>query len=232
MNNWLNIIQHKLFPPSCILCDNPGVDFKDICPGCIADLTLNSRCCPCCAQPMEAGLNPALICGQCLKKPPPYHQVVAPFLYQHSLKWLITGLKFHRQYKNARLLGQLLSEQLQPLSDRPDYIAPVPLHPKRLRQRGFNQSAEIATVIARQLNIPLNPDSCQRIKFSAPQSGLNANARRKNLRNAFKAAPLSNHPYIAIVDDVMTTGATVSELAGTLKKAGARRVDVWVCARA
>ncbi len=231
MNNWTNIIQYKLFPPSCILCDAHGLDYKDICSGCHADLPANTLHCPCCAQPLETAPGDGLACGQCLKKPPPYSQVIAPFLYQHSLKWLITGLKFHRQYKNARLLGQLFSDRLQKLSTYPDYIIPVPLHPKRLRQRGFNQSEEIASIIAKQLRIPLRLDLCQRIKLSPPQSGLHAKERQKNIRNAFKAKPLPGH-HVVIFDDVMTTGATVSELSKTLKKAGATRVDVWVCARA
>ncbi len=232
MNNWFNIIQHKLFPPICILCDGAGFDFKDICPGCYAELRLNSHCCPQCAQPVATKLSSGLVCGHCLKKPPPYHRVIAPFLYQHSVQWLITGLKFHRQYKNARLLAQLFLDRFSGFTPLPDCLVPMPLHPKRLRQRGFNQTEEIASIIAKQLRIPLRPDLCRRVKFSAPQSELDARARQQNIRNAFEALPLSDHPHIALFDDVMTTGATVSELSKTFKKAGARQVDVWVCARA
>lgn len=204
----------------------------DLCLGCYEDLPVNTSCCPRCAQALETPLAPGLQCGQCLKRRPAYDQVTAPFLYQHTIKWLITGLKFHQQHKNARLLAQLLLDKHPGFTEPPDFIVPVPLHSKRLRQRGFNQAEEIAAILARQLEIPLRLDLCQRVKLSAPQSGLDAKARQKNIRNAFKAEALPGRPHLLVIDDVMTTGATVSECAKTLKKAGARRVDVWVCARA
>jgi ComF family protein len=181
---------------------------------------------------MEIEISAELVCGQCLMKPPPYQQAIAPFRYQHTISWLITGLKFHHQFKNARLLAQLLVDQLPGNTAYPDFIVPVPLHVKRLRQRGFNQTEEIASIIAAQLKIPLRLDLCQRVKFSPPQSELTAKARYKNIRNAFKAKSLADNPHIAIFDDVMTTGATVTELSKTLKKAGAKQIDIWVCARA
>jgi ComF family protein len=145
---------------------------------------------------------------------------------------LIHTLKFHNSYKNSRLLGRLISDSLKDKEELPELIIPVPLHPIRYQQRGFNQSLEIARTVSRQLNIPLDYSSCQRKKYTLQQSALPAKQRRKNIRNAFTTSRPINAEHIVILDDVMTTGATVNELARTLKKAGVSRVDVWVCARA
>jgi len=232
VNNWLKFIQHKLFPPTCIVCDQAGFGYKDICAACYADLMLNTYHCRLCATPLISKTDHMQLCGQCLKKPPRYQQVSAPFLYQHSIRWLITGLKFHRQVKNARLLGQLFVDHLPSEHPSPDFIVPVPLHPKRYRQRGFNQSQEIATTVARQLEIPLRPNLCQRIKYTPPQSLLHAKQRHKNIRHAFNVSAFPQGSNIVIFDDVMTTGATASELVKVLKQAGAGQVWIWVCARA
>ncbi len=232
VNNWLKFIQYKLFPPTCIVCDQAGFENKDICTACYADLMLNTCHCRLCAMPLTAKTDHMQLCGQCLKKTPRYQQVSAPFLYQHSIRWLITGLKFHRQVKNARLLGQLFVDHLPPEHPLPDFIVPVPLHPKRYRQRGFNQSQEIATTVARQLEIPLHPNLCRRIKYTQQQSLLHAKQRHKNIRNAFSVSAFPQGSNIVIFDDVMTTGATASELVKVLKQAGAGHVWIWVCARA
>ena len=232
VNNWFKFIQGRLFPPTCILCDDSGFDHKDICTACYADLMLNTVHCRRCATPLISKADHRQLCGQCLKKPPRYQQVSAPFLYQHSMRWLITGLKFHRQIKNAHLLGQLFVDNVPHDHPLPDFIVPVPLHPKRYRERGFNQSQEIATTVARQLGVPLHLTLCQRIKYTPPQSLLHAKQRHKNIRNAFSVSTFPQGSNIVIFDDVMTTGATVSELVKILKQAGAGNVWIWVCARA
>ncbi|WP_370526901.1 ComF family protein [Methylobacter sp. BlB1] len=148
------------------------------------------------------------------------------------MRHLITSLKFHAHYKNARLLGQLLAEHIKESAERPDCIMPVPLHKARYRQRGFNQSIEIARTVARELQLPVDLSSCQRHRNTPHQTSLLAKQRRKNLKNAFSLMKPIQVKHIAIIDDVMTTGSTVDELAALLKKAGASRVDVWACARA
>jgi len=148
------------------------------------------------------------------------------------MRHLITTLKFRADYKNARLLGLLLAEHLQKTAEKPDCILPVPLHKSRYRERGFNQSIEIARTVAKELQIPLDLNSCRRHRDTPHQTALSGKQRRKNMKNAFSIIKPINAQHIAILDDVMTTGSTVHELAAVLKKAGVSRVDVWVCARA
>jgi ComF family protein len=232
VNNWRNIIQQILFPPTCILCNAPGITDMDICQHCLLDLPTNHHCCYRCAEPFTSENISAQLCGRCLSRPPPFTETVAPFLYQHSMRYLITGLKFNKQYKNARLLAELMSQHLHNNVQKPECIMPVPLHPKRYRERGFNQSIEIAKTLAHRLSVPLDIHSATRTRNTTHQTGLAAKQRRNNMKRAFSVSKKMKWNHVAIVDDVMTTGSTVLELAATLKRAGVERVDVWVCARA
>lgn len=232
MNNWLNIIQQKLLPPRCILCGQPGTDSLDICSGCLADLPENLFCCYRCGENFALPFDSPQLCGRCLKATPHFDDTHAPFLYQGNMRYLITGLKFERQYKNARLLGSLLAKRLATAAELPDYILPMPLHINRYRQRGFNQSIEIARYISGLLDIPIDLTTCIRQRETAQQSGLSAEQRRRNMQQAFGVVKPPAYNHVAIVDDVMTTGATASALALGLKQNGVERVDVWVCARA
>ena len=118
------------------------------------------------------------------------------------------------------------------IEPRPDVLIPVPLHPKRLRYRGYNQSLELAKCLTRQTGILFNHTACQRIKNTRPQVGLSAFDRQTNIKDAFTVRRLKPHwQHIAIIDDVMTTGGTVKELTNQLINAGVQRVDVWCCAR-
>lgn len=231
VNNWLDIIQDRVFPPTCILCNLSSKTF-DICEPCTISLEKNTNCCYRCGETFESSVNTSEICGKCIYTPPAYDETHAPFIFQSGIRYLIHNLKFHNSYKNSRLLGRLISESLQNTASLPELIIPVPLHPVRYRQRGFNQSLEIARTVSNQLKIPLDYSSCQRKKYTLQQSDLPAKRRKNNLRNAFTIARPINADHIVILDDVMTTGATANELAKTLKKAGVCRVDVWVCARA
>ncbi|MDZ4098970.1 MAG: phosphoribosyltransferase family protein [Methylophilaceae bacterium] len=112
-----------------------------------------------------------------------------------------------------------------------DRIIPMPLHPKRLAERGFNQSLEIAKLVAKELGIPLDTTSCSRIKFSPPQASLPLKARIKNMRGAFSCHQDLQAQRVILLDDVMTTGASLHELAATVKSAGASHVECWVVAR-
>ncbi len=232
VNNWLGIIQEKVFPPSCILCEGEGINGMDLCQGCFNDLPLNQNCCYQCAQPFEARTEAPEICGQCLSSPKAFQETFAPFLYTRSIAYLISALKFGKHYKVARLLGMLMSRHIHSYSEFPECILPVPLHRSRYRQRGFNQSVEIGRTLSRQLKIPLDLDSCQRIHNTDQQTRLTAKQRHSNIQNAFSIMKPLNYQHISILDDVMTTGSTVQELALTLKRAGVERVDVWVLARA
>jgi len=232
VNNWLNIIQKKLLPPRCVLCGNPGYGDLDLCVGCLNDLPRNLSCCYRCGEHFETAIDIPQLCGRCLKQSPSFDETYAPFLYQSQMSYLIAQLKFANDYKNARLLASLLAAHIADSAELPDCLLPVPLHPKRYRERGFNQSIEIARHLSRQLHIPLDLDSCIRSRDTVHQTGLPAKQRRKNMRQAFKLVKPLAYRHVAIIDDVMTTGATASTLAAALKQGGVNRVDVWVCARA
>jgi ComF family protein len=163
---------------------------------------------------------------------PEYDSTQALLVYENPVSYLIRALKFNAHYPCARLLGMLMAEKLSASSDKPEQIIPVPLHPQRYHQRGFNQAIEIARPIAGILNIPLNLTCCSRTLNTPPQARLSANERKKNLKNAFSVVKAPPAEHIAILDDVVTTGSTVDELAKALRKAGIKRIDVWACARA
>ena len=230
--NWLNSIQETLFPPTCILCGNTGFAGKDICLPCHRRLSRNTDFCYRCGEHFEITLSQPTLCGRCLSHLPAFDRTYAPFLHHEEIRYLITGLKFGNQLKNARLLGGLLADYLQARTETPGCIIPMPLHPARFKERGFNQAVEIARTVSQQLNIPINHSSCSRHKDTPHQTGLTAKKRRQNLRRAFTVIKPFEARHVAILDDVMTTGATADALAAELKKAGVDKVEIWVCARA
>jgi ComF family protein len=171
-------------------------------------------------------------CADCLKSPPPLTHSEIPFGYQAPLDQLIMAFKFGRQLHMAPLLAGLMQEARGYVADsKPDCLLPVPLHPRRLRERGFNQALELARHLSSHSGIPIAANLALRQRHTATQSLLKGPARRRNMRDAFviNGTP---PPHVMLVDDVVTTGSTVNELARCLLGAGARRVDVWACARA
>lgn len=232
VNKWLDIIQNTFFPPTCILCGNDGYDSRDLCRICFERLPRNLCCCYRCADPLPATVTLPALCGRCLSETPAFDETYAPFLHQDEIRFLVSGLKFAAQFKNARLLGELLAEHVGMTAERPDYIIPIPLHAARFRERRFNQALEIARTVSALLNIPIDYASCIRQKDTSHQTGLSARNRILNVRGAFTVAKPLTQLHIALLDDVMTTGSTANALAAALKAAGAARVDVWVCSRA
>lgn len=214
-----------------MFCGQPGFNELDLCRACFNELPGNVSCCYRCAEHFETSVSAPQLCGRCLKNPPVFDETHAPFLYGDALRFLITQLKFNRQFKNARLLGTLLARHLAENVELPECIVPVPLHRNRYRERGFNQSIEIARHLSEQLALPLDLRGCMRSRDTGHQTGLPAKQRRKNMRHAFTIVQPPPYRHAAIVDDVMTTGATVAALASALKNHGVNRVDIWVCAR-
>jgi ComF family protein len=139
--------------------------------------------------------------------------------------------KFQRKLHLARPLAGLLIERMGQQPEGSEILVPVPLHPQRLRQRGFNQSVELTRILAKHYGLPYDLQLCRRIKATKAQSELNKQERCKNLANAFEVSAAVRETHLVLVDDVITTGATVTELSKALKKAGARRIDVWAIAR-
>jgi ComF family protein len=229
--NYLKSIQQAIYPATCQLCGNPGQDM-DICTSCSNDLPHNSNCCHICALPLPSSHTQGQTCGRCLRQTPSFDQCHAPFIYGHPISRLISDFKFNGKLHAGRLLSELLINFIEQNNlELPDLILPVPLHPTRLKERGFNQALELARPISRHFAIPLDTKSCRRIKATATQSTLHQNVRRKNMRGAFEAKKDIDAKHLVIIDDVVTTGATVSELAKTVKSAGTIKVDVWALAK-
>lgn len=220
-------LQTMLPTPCCLLCGGPASDASQLCTSCLRDLPWTGMACMLCGKTLSFNS----ICGECLRKAPIFSQTIVPLRYAYPVDFLIQRLKFSRQLDIARTLAQLLAGAVgrQAL---PQCIVPVPMHEGRLRQRGFNQATEIARHLGSKFGIPLDQAICHRVAPTPPQSSLTARARRRNVRGAFvvKRMPAGvNH--VAIVDDVVTTGATVEEVAKILRKAGVGRIEVWACAR-
>ncbi len=216
-----------LFPARCRLCGDPAQD--GLCHPCLEELPWLGRHCRQCAQPLAA-TGATLHCGRCQQRPPAFDHTRATVLYQAPVDYLIRQLKYGQELGLAPLLAGLFLQHAGPLSPLPDRLVPVPLHPARLRTRGFNQSAELARALGRALGVPVH-HLCRRTRNTTPQSRLPPVARRTNLRNAFELAHGSADGRIALVDDVMTSGQTAHELARVLKAGGAQTVEVWVIAR-
>ncbi|WP_295384760.1 ComF family protein [uncultured Thiodictyon sp.] len=225
-------LMDTLFPPTCLLCGAPGAHGRDLCAGCAAELPHNRHACPGCALPFDTPLPAGTLCGACQRRPPPFVRALAALRYETPIPTLVGAAKFRGRLNHARLLGQLLADAALGLpAPWPEVLVPVPLHPARLAGRGYNQSLEIARVVGRALELPVDTACCGRVLATPPQAGLDEPARRRNIRGAFAAQTPCPWQRVAILDDVVTTGSTVSELARVLRRAGARRVEVWAVAR-
>ena len=231
VNKWLNI--NRILPaPLCLLCGQTHSRSSLICDGCKADLPWLDGQCAQCAQPLP-GDNHQRRCGRCLKKPPRFQLTRAPFLYDPPIDRLVNDLKNHARLEVIDLMAKLFVDhfRLQIEQRPPELIIPVPLHTKRLYSRGYNQAAELAERIARLINLPFCKDSCRRLIDTPHQQGLSAENRQKNLHRCFEVKPTIEASRIAIVDDVMTTGATANALATKLRQQGAEHIEIWCLAR-
>ncbi|MBI3571000.1 MAG: ComF family protein [Gammaproteobacteria bacterium] len=202
---------------------------QPLCAGCAAALPRITIACPRCAAPLAETSTAA--CGACQQHRLHFDATQALFHYQPPVDRLIQNLKYHRQLSLARVLGNLLAEHLD-TNTAPDMLVPVPLHPARLRERGYNQSLELARVVARRFGLPLATHAVRRVRATPPQTTLTSSERRRNVRNVFHTTADFSGKRVAIVDDVMTSGHTVNALAKCLRRAGAINIVVWVVARA
>lgn len=224
-------------PPVCLLCgaqlDN-SASKVDFCRQCVAGvIPLGRAHCCLCARPFPDATSSHL-CASCLKRAPGFIRVHAAGRYQGTIKDAVHRLKHCNQLLLARPLGLILGEVVinaEP-ANRFDCILPVPLHRHRLRARGYNQAVEIARPLARQLERPMETRLLQRSRRTRPQQGLSAGERRRNLRKAFTLAGQLAGARVLLVDDIMTTGATVQECCRTLLQGGAREIQVAVVGRA
>lgn len=224
---WMRDFADRLWPPDCQACGGVGLG-PEICRGCFRDLPRATIACARCAAPLPATGH----CGACLARPPGFQRAVVPFLYMFPIDRLLQRLKFHGRLEHARLLGELLGHHVRRRSNQVNLIVPVPLHRKRLMERGFNQAQELAHWVSRRSALTLRSDLCCRISDTPPLWPLSPRNRARELRDAFECRGDIAGARLAIVDDILTTGATASALARVLFDAGAKRVEIWAVARA
>ena len=230
-NPWLSRLLESLFPRICVLCQADSLTGIDLCRGCQEELPWIDHCCAICSIPLPLQHT---VCGQCLQSSPAYQASCIAFQYRYPVAQLNLQFKHQQQLMYGQVLSQLLSQfidcRIQD-SKKPDVLIPVPLHSRRQRQRGFNQAHEIALVLSRNLGLPLMGRAVVRNRHTASQKSLGSQDRAKNLKGCFSLAGSVAGMSVAIVDDVMTTGATVQELASLLRSAGTREVQIWALAR-
>ena len=225
----LGALQRFVLPYRCLLCGAAGEHGLDLCGACAAELPRNHVCCARCALPLPQA---AALCGQCQRRPPPWDAAWVPFRYAWPLDRLESRFKFGADLAAGRVLSSLWLRESPPAM-MPAWLLPVPLHVGRLRERGYNQAIELAKPLASRLGPSLHLNALIRSRATPAQTELGALARRRNVRGAFAARQGTAWPaHVALFDDVMTTGATLSECARVLKRAGVKRVDVWALARA
>lgn len=215
----------RALPQACALCAAPtGTEL--ICAACARTLPCLPPTCPRCALPSAQGG----LCGQCLANPPAYDRSQAAFVYAFPLDRLVQSFKYHGTLAYADWFAQAMLERRAGLPAA-DALVPVPLARGRQQQRGFNQALEIAKPLSRWTGIPLLADAAIRVRETPPQASLPWNERAKNIRGAFACATALAGKRVIVIDDVMTTGASLDEFAGTLKRAGAASVENWLVAR-
>lgn len=219
-----------LVPPRCSFCHAQTTGAK-ACDGCRDALPWNRSACPVCARPQAAGVS--VVCARCAAKAPHYDAAWAAFRHQAPIAQAVYGLKYHADFRQAHLLGAAMAEVLsQRAGPLPELLLPVPLHAGRLRRRGYNQAVELARALAGRLAIAVDISSASRRRATPDQIGQRAAERRRNVSGAFAVGAGVAGKHLAIVDDVMTTGSTVNELARVCREAGALRIEVWIAARA
>ncbi len=242
LNNWLknnhllnySRFMHAIFKQKCLLCDvnidalQPNI--HAVCRACLNDLPWHAKTsCPQCGLSSSGtGLN-RTVCGSCISSPPDFDVTHAVFLYDFPIDSMMQRYKYGNMLSLCAFFGALLSEKVD--MGTVDLIIPMPMHPARIKERGFNQALEIAKVLVKNQKEKLDFKSVIRQTLTPPQASLPLKERVKNIKGAFKVNTNFAGKSIAIVDDVMTTGASLNELAKTLKKAGAAHVECWVIAR-
>ncbi len=216
----------SLVPQDCILCAAPAGEHP-LCFACAEALPHHrGAACPQCALPTTAGE----LCGSCLRYPPAFDVTCAAFDYRFPLDTLLHQLKYNGNLVLADFAGKSLFEVI-PASEKPDMIFAMPLFPARLKERGFNQSVEIARRVEREINAPLIIDGYHKIRDTKNQADLPWKQRQANVRGAFACELDLKGKHIAVIDDVMTTGATLNEFSKVIKKQGATKISAWVVAR-
>jgi ComF family protein len=235
-NPWWQACLDLLFPPACLGCGNglPSSMPPLFCPDCLGQIAvIGPPCCTCCGRPLPDAAGAGHTCGRCLAKPPAFRKARALLLYNGPVAEAIHRCKYQGETAGLASFAHFKHTAALPDLAVPDLILPVPLHPERLRQRGFNQAQKLAAAFFPEAKARLRNDLLVRLRHTAPQTGMSGVERRRNLKNGFgvtQAAVLQGKAVL-LVDDVYTTGSTVNEWAKVLLKAGAASVEVLTLAR-
>jgi ComF family protein len=227
----LRLAFDRLLPPRCLACGEAGDGLRPLCAICAEALPWNRCACPRCALPLPQA---APACGRCLRRPPPFAAACAPLRYADPVDRWLGALKFRNGLSAGLLLAELLDAEIgnAMAATRFDAVLPVPLHRRRLRERGFNQALELLRPLAATRGWTVEPGLLRRERDTPHQIGLDALTRRRNLKGAFRADPVVAGARLLLFDDVITTGSTLREAAGELLQAGAAEVQVLAVARA
>lgn len=222
-------IPHLLrLPAICALCDHYHTGRFAVCSACTTLFMPLGAACHHCAHPLPD--EKLLICGHCCKKPSVLDRTLTAYRFEEPLRTLMHDFKYREGLYLLTFLGMLMQHALPTEGYTTDCLIPVPMHPKRIRQRGFNHAAELAKHLSHHLKVPYDVSHCHKHRNTRPQAGLNQTERCQNLKGAFHVTPMP-YAHVTLIDDLLTTGSTAKELAGTLKQQGVKRVDLWCCAR-
>lgn len=220
------LVYNQYLPSLCALCKQYHRNQHAICTTCYALFIPLGPACHYCAIPMAD--KQSLICGACCVNKPEVNRVVASYQFEEPLRTLLHTFKYHQGLYLTSLFTDLMLKKFEPNDTQ--CLIPIPMHPKRLQQRGFNQAVILAKQLSKRLGLPCEINICKKIINTQPQAGLSKHLRASNLINAFTAKPLT-YQHVTLVDDLFTTGNTANEIARTLKRRGVAHVDVWCCAR-
>ena len=227
LNNLAKTSINWLFPHKCLICSEI-IEHPPYCEQCYSTLPFYYFSCSQCGQPLFTNYD---YCGRCIESPPWYDACFCPFEYQGTIKKRIQEFKYQEKPELALNLANLLSIEIQAQNiNLPDLIIPVPTHTKGLQTRGYNQALLIAKKVAKNLGVPIAADFVIKHKNTEKQASQTLKKRQTNLRNSFKVEQYYAAKSIAIIDDVITSGATVNEISKTLKKKGVHYIQVWAIA--
>ena len=227
---WTNLLQRLRV--SCLLCGNSTPLEQRLCSDCLSLLPSNRNACERCSEPLPSDVEG--LCVECIQHPPLFDRCVAPLRFDYPVNLIVHAFKFKGELGYINPISDLLWEYIQRSYEHdewPQALIPVPLHPKRFRQRGYNQAELIAKRLSSLSAIPMLDGAVRRTRYLRPQQGLPKSGRYKNIRRSFIANEGLSLQHVVLVDDVVTTGATVTEITRVLKQAGVQRVDIWCLAR-
>lgn len=215
-------------PSICVLCNQFHCNISAVCMPCIELMPLLGYTCKHCAYPLFDG--DYLVCGQCIKNTPHFDKTITAYRFEEPLRSLLHQFKYQQKLYLTSFLSQLIINAWEEERIKPQCLIPMPMHPQKIKTRGFNQTVLLTRTLAKKLEIPMDLSSCQKVINTIPQAQLDGEDRPHNIRGAFHVSAMP-YQHVALIDDLLTTGSTANELAITVKKTGVERVDLWCCAR-